>query len=779
MAVIGKLTIDIGANIDSLKKGISQGVDAVKGAGSKFGAFGSKVLKGAMVTGAGLAAGGILSLGTAVASVGATSVDVASQIKQSQNDIIAELGATQEVAEGLGQVATKVFANNFADSIEDATGVVIEARRQLGALSDSELQDAAENALRLSDTFDVDYVESLNAANALMDEFGLTQGQAFNFLAKGFQKGLNNSDDFLDSIGEYSNLFADTGFDAAQMFSLMETGAASGVLGTDKIADAIKEMGIIMNESGDGAHDAFRILGMDFEAVSASVAAGDATWADYFPTIIEGLAGIEDPLIRSSAQVGLFGTMAEDLGTSFTTGLSTATTSLDDMAGAVDILDAKYNNFGAMFEGLKRQALVALAPIGEKLLELANRLMPYVEAIFNRVAAAIPPLIEAIMPAIDAAINWITETAIPALQRFGNWFMTVGMPAVVAFYQPIVAALIPGLKQLAQWAMQLAQLVLPILAKAWELITNNMHIVKPILIAIGVAIVALSSPVSLIVAAVVALATAWANNWGDIQGKTQAVIDWFNANIRPTLEAIFNWITQTALPAVQAAWSAVWEKVSAVFRAVWGIIQSYWAAVKAAFQGDWRAFGEHLRAAWDQNWELIKNILRSAATILVNLVMSAMRKIVEAVRNIDWMAVGQAILEGIGRGIMSGIGRIQDAARNAAKAALDAAKGFLGIRSPSALFEQEVGGNMVAGLVNSLRAGAAQVNAATQALVAPDLSGLGGATPAGAGAGAGTGGGTTIYIDQIIIQANDEESGRRAGAGLVDALRERGLQVEV
>lgn len=754
MATIGQLVIDIVGNIDPLKKSIKSGLGSVKEAGGKFSAFGNTVLKGALGVGAGLAAGGILALGTALVGVGATSVDMASQINQSQNDIVAGLGATREEAERLGDVATRVFANNFAGSIAEATDVIIEARRQLGDLADNELQAAAENALRLSDTFGVDYAESLNAANALMTDFGLTQAEAFDFLAQGFQKGLNNSDDFVDSIGEYSTLFADTGFSAAEMFSIMESGAQAGVLGTDKIADSIKEMGLILNEGTDGAREALTSMGLDYDQLAASVAAGNTTWADSFPTILEGLQSIEDPIARNQAQVGLFGTMAEDLGVNFTNGLSTATTSLEDMSGATDALNAKYQNFGSMFEGLKRQALVALVPIGEKLLELANKFMPQVEAIFARVSAALPVMIAAIMPAIDTAINWITGTAVPALVKFGAWFMSTGLPAVIAFVRPIVAALIPGLKLIASVALQLGQTVLPVFSAAWALITNNMNIVRPIMIAIGVAVLALSSPISLILAAVVGLATAWANNFGGIQTKTMAFLAW----IRPI-------------------WQATWGAISAVFQATWGIIQSIWGAFRAAFQGDWRSFGENLRAVWDQAWRLIGNVLQNAGQILLNLALNAMMNIVTTILNIDWWSVGMSIIQGIGNGILAGIGFVRDAARSAAQAALDAAKGFLGISSPSSVFEQQIGGNMVAGLTNALQAGASQVSAATQGLLALPDQAIAGAAPGGGAALAGGGG--AINIEQIIIQANDEAGGRRAGEGFVDALRDRGLMVGV
>jgi len=57
-----------------------------------------------------------------------------------------------------------------------------------------------------------------------------------------------------------------------------------------------------------------------------------------------------------------------------------------------------------------------------------------------------------------------------------------------------------------------------------------------------------------------------------------------------------------------------------------------------------------------------------------------------------------AIIKGMAKGILAGIGEVTSAAKKAAKAALDAAKDFLGIHSPSKKFEEEVGKTSMQGL---------------------------------------------------------------------------------
>ncbi len=340
-----------------------------------------------------IAATAVAAVGAAAVGAGVAALNLSTDINNATNSIATGLGISQEEASGFQDVMRGIFANNFGESFNDIGLAVAEVTRQMGEMPDDALQGITENAFALRDAFDVDVGESVQAAAVLMEEMGLSGEEAMDFIAAGMQRGLNNSDDFLDSITEYGGLFGDAGFEADEFFSLMESGAEAGVLGTDKIADAIKEMGIILNEGGADAADVFETMGLDMDAVSEAVAAGEATWADYFPEILDGLQSIEDPIERNKAQVTLFGTAAEDLGVSFTEGLSMATTSLEEMGGATEALNAQYDNWPSMWEGIKRSFLLALEPLGDLLLDIGNRLMPIVQAAFERIQTDVIPIL--------------------------------------------------------------------------------------------------------------------------------------------------------------------------------------------------------------------------------------------------------------------------------------------------------------------------------------------------------------------------------------------------
>lgn len=212
-------------------------------------------------------------------------------------------------------------------------------------------------------------------------------------------------------------------------------------------------------------------------------------------------------------------------------------------------------------------------------------------------------------------------------------------------------------------------------------------------------VVAAALPVIAILAAIAAaialLVVAWQNDWGGIQEKTAAVVAW----IQGAIDGFVAWITESwtlFLEFIRSLWETDWMNIQTIFTNFATIFQSIWAALKSAFEGDWFAFGENLRAAWDAVWENIKLIFSNAWDTLVSIATSIVDGI-KAAFEIDWGAVGQAIIDAIVQAIKDGIDAVVDAALSVVDAAVDAVEGFLGIESPSKRF-LEIGQRMMEGL---------------------------------------------------------------------------------
>jgi phage-related protein len=196
---------------------------------------------------------------------------------------------------------------------------------------------------------------------------------------------------------------------------------------------------------------------------------------------------------------------------------------------------------------------------------------------------------------------------------------------------------------------------------------------------------------------------AWTNNWGGIQEKTQAVFQFITDAVNAFI-AFFG-------PAIQAALEVVrfyWEYWSAQIKA---IIELF----SLAMQGRWYEFGQKLREIFDNFLNAIKTVWTAAWDFIKNIPTTVM----DIFKNTDWLAVGTGIIQGIANGITSGVGFIVDAAVAAAEAALEAAMGFLGINSPSTVFEKQVGMQMAAGVAKGWENGVKDLVSPSMANIDP------------------------------------------------------------
>jgi phage-related minor tail protein len=182
--------------------------------------------------------GSLVGIGAAAATGFAVAakegLEFADQTNAAMSKLQATTGATAEEMEALEENTLNVFGAGFGADINEVAEAMAEVSKQTG-LTGKSLEATTKKSLAFQKKFGLGVNETTNAANTLMKQFGLTSDQAFDFLARGLQEGLDSSGDFTDSISEYSNIFADAGFDADMFFSLMETGLQGGVLGTDKM----------------------------------------------------------------------------------------------------------------------------------------------------------------------------------------------------------------------------------------------------------------------------------------------------------------------------------------------------------------------------------------------------------------------------------------------------------------------------------------------------------------------------------------------------------------
>lgn len=96
--------------------------------------------------------------------------------------------------------------------------------------------------------------------------------------------------------------------------------------------------------------------------------------------------------------------------------------------------------------------------------------------------------------------------------------------------------------------------------------------------------------------------------------------------------------------------------------------------------------------------EFLVNGIKNLATHPVKTLKNIASNVMKTIKGLDWKSIGSNIIKGIVEGLKKGVSSIITAAKDAAGAALSAAKKALGIHSPSTVFRDVIGKNMALGM---------------------------------------------------------------------------------
>lgn len=492
-------------------------------------------------------------------------VKIGTEYQAATGQISAATGATGAELESLQGVMENVYGNNYGDSMADVADAVATVSQQMKGLSNGELQSVTEGAFALRDVFQYDVAESVRAANALVNNFGISGDDAMNLIAAGAQNGLDFSGELLDTISEYSVQFAKVGIDADQMFQIMQAGADSGAWNLDKVGDAIKEMSIRVVDGSDTTAAGFQAIGMDADIMAQKFAAGGETAQQAFQETIQALAGMEDPVQQNIAGVNLFGTMWEDLGPEVVAQLASIT---DEAYAAGDELqkmqEVKYDNLGDALKGLGRQLEVELLPLANELTSFLTDILQEVnfdglsEGIaeaFSAVQAVVGPLLSPVMDLVSQLFSG------DAFSQLGSVLAGLSGPlqSLTQYLQPIIGAFLQMAQNVfpvfvavgqtvAGAISQIFQALSPLMAPLQQLAMSIFPAISAVLGAVGQAFINLVNVVI-----------------PPITGLISFLMPAFQG-LLTILQNVINFITNI----FTANWSAAWQNVTNIFGTIWG-----------------------------------------------------------------------------------------------------------------------------------------------------------------------------------------------------------------
>lgn len=418
----------------------------------------------------------------------------------------AQLGASDEMARDYGKVAGKLYADGFGEGYGDIAEAIKQASQNGLIYEDAtqaEIEALTRDLMTVSDVLDQDLGMTSQAVGAMLRN-GLAKdaNEAFDILTRGVQQGVDKAGDLMETFQEYSTLFRDLGIDAGTATGLLSQGLKAGARDADFVADALKEFAIRGQDASETSKAAFEMIGLNAEEMTRKVASGGPEAAQALDEVLDGLRGMEDPVAKNAAAVGLFGTKAEDLGDAlFALDPSTAVQGLGDIAGATEKLGEAYDNPAQKIENFKRRGLQALTDfVGGTVIPMIERFVKsegfqrfvagaqqamdtfigWVQAAWPTVQATIGTVIEAIVsaamgladfwsntlqPALQTVGDYLATNLGPVVQALGGFFSQVVLPAIQAVAGFIGGTLVPIFATVAKFVLGVVVKALQTLAK--------------------------------------------------------------------------------------------------------------------------------------------------------------------------------------------------------------------------------------------------------------------------------------------------------------------------
>lgn len=691
------------------------------------------------ISAASVAMGNLLAdLGKKALSSFSDTISSGDQFNQAINQMAASTGATGAELEGLRDVVKDVYGNNFGESYDDAANAVAEVSKQTGLMGD-ELQKATESAFALGDTFGYEVNESTRAASALMTNFGVSAEEAYNLIAVGAQNGADQNGDLLDTLNEYSAQYAALGLSADQFTQSLISGAESGAFSIDKVGDAVKGFNIRAKDGSDTSAEAFALIGMNAEDMTAKFAAGGDTAQEAFFQVVQALDAMEDPVAKNTAAVGLFGTQYEDLEANLLPMLA----SMEDASGtAYDALgqinEVKYDDVGSAMEGLKRTIGSATLDIRSNLSSgLADAIGGFVNTlktadgdtgkIFDGLVEAGKTALSTIQPVIEGWVDTGKEILVKLVEGIQENLPLIQEKAI-EILQFLINGMVSKANMLVEIGLPLLQSLIqgisgniePLIEAAQTLLTGLITAIQeafPLLLGIGqelltTIVTAIVEALPVLLPLAVQLITTLINGLSEalvmlMEYVPQIILTIVNVIVEnlplllnaalEILMAVVNGIIDNLPMLIDAAVEMIFTLVDGLIEMLPELIDAALQIITALFEGLIENLPKIIEAGIQLIIALIGGLIE-AIPDLIAAIPEIISAIWDALTEVDWLSLGVDILKGIANGLLEGVSAIWDTIKEVAGKILDGFKDFFGINSPSKLMRDTIGQYLLPGV---------------------------------------------------------------------------------
>ena len=652
-------TVDDGESIRNLIEQLNQAGDAAQNTAEDVGQIAENTKGAALMQ----AADQLSAVGDKIQEIGTNALEAYSDTENAVTKVNAYFGETGQAAEQSASVIKAVYSAGVGESMDAVANAVLMVKKNLGDLSETDLTNLTQQAITLEELYGIDMNETLRGVNSLMQQYGLTAQEAMDYIVVGTQNGLDKTNELGDNLSEYAGKFSQAGYSASEYFQLLDNGLKNGAYNLDKVNDAINEVTTRLVDGTIG--ESIGSFSTRTQELFASWQNGGATQKQVIDSIVADIGNCTNQQEALNLAALAFGTMAEDGNLKFITSLTSVGSTYDSVKGSAQgMFDATTTPMQQM-EANTRRLQQALVPLGQKLAELANAILPPLVAVitmiggwFERLPGPVQNFV-IILGALLAAFTALTPVIAAISVAMGalniSMLPIIGVIAAVAAAIAGIIAIIQNWGAITQWFGNLWNTICTGIGsmvetlKTWftNLWTHLQNVWNGICNVVQTAVMLLGS---IIQGAVQIITLPFQMIWENCKGIVTSVWNTIKSVVSSAIQAVSGVISSvmgTIQNVMSSIWNAISSKVSSVVNAIKNTVTTVFNAIKSVASSVWNGIKSVISTVVDgikskvstvfnavkSTVSSVFNGIKSTATTIWNGIKTAITKPIEAAKN--------------------------------------------------------------------------------------------------------------------------------------------------
>lgn len=664
-------TVDDGDAIRNLIQQLNDAGDAAQDTAEDVGQIAENTKGAALMQ----AADQLSVVGDKIQDIGSKAMESYSETENAVTKVNAYFGETGKAAEQSASVIKNVYSAGVGDSMDSVAEAVLMVKKNLGDLSETDLTNLTQQAITLDQLYGIDMNETLRGVNSLMQQYGLTAQEAMDYIVKGTQNGLDKTNELGDNLSEYAGKFSQAGYSASEYFQLLDNGLKNGAYNLDKVNDAINEVTTRLADGTIG--ESIGMYSSKTQELFTAWQNGGATQKEVIDSIVADIAGCTNQQEALNMAATAFGTMAEDGNLKFISSLTSVGNTYDSVKGSAQGLFDSTTTPMQEMESNTRKLQQALVPLGEKLAELANAILPPLVAViqtvgnwFNSLPGPVQNFV-IILGALLAAFTALTPVIAAVAVSVGA--LNISLLPIIAIIAAVAAAIagiiaiVQNWGAITEWFGNLWNTICTGIGsmveklKGWfqGLWTHLQTVWDGICNVVQTAVMLLGS---IIEGAVDIITLPFRFIWENCKDIVSSVWNGIKSTVSSVLSSISNVISSimnTIKTVISNVWTAISTKVSTVVNAIKSVVTSVFNAIKSVASSVWNGIKSVISTVVDG--------IKSKVSSVFNSVKSTVSSVFNGIKS-----TATSVWNGIKNAIITPI----EAAKNKVKGVVDAIKGF-------------------------------------------------------------------------------------------------------